>query len=40
MVLQMIPSISITNGQPTILLGLLPIIVISIMIDYYDNAKK
>lgn len=40
MVMQMIPQISVTDGQPTILYGLLPIILISMMIDWQEDKKK
>jgi phospholipid-transporting ATPase len=40
MVLQMIPQISVTDCQPTILYGLLPIIFISMFIDWQEDKKK
>ena len=36
----MIPQISITDGQPTILLGLIPVIIINMIIDSIEDTKK
>ena len=36
----MIPSISITDGQPTVLLGLIPVILMNMIIDYSQDTKK
>ena len=40
MILQMIPLISITDGQPTILLGLIPVILVSMMLDFIQDRAK
>ena len=36
----MIPQISITDGQPTILLGFIPVIIINMIIDSIEDTKK
>ena len=38
--LQMIPQITITNGQPTNLLGLVPVILISMFKDLLEDLKR
>lgn len=40
MFLQMIPKVSITDGEPTVVLGLIPIVVVSMMIDLIEDRKK
>lgn len=36
----MVPKLSITNGQPTILIGLLPVIVITMLLDLIHDWRR
>ena len=38
--LQMFPSISITDGQPTILTGFVPVLLISMFKDLLEDLKR
>mmetsp|Transcript_9436 Transcript_9436/g.14467 ORF Transcript_9436/g.14467 Transcript_9436/m.14467 type:complete len:106 (+) Transcript_9436:1145-1462(+) len=35
----MVPTVSLTEGQPTILLGLLPSLLVKVLIEYVEHRK-
>lgn len=40
MLMQMMPGISITEGDPTIVLALIPVLLVSMIIDYLEDSHR
>jgi len=37
MFMQMVPGVSVTDGEPTIVLALIPVVMVSMIIDFIED---
>lgn len=40
MLLQMVPFVSVTDGEPTLVLALIPLLLVSIILEVWQDSKR